>query len=145
MQENAGKNHSEVSKQIKANQDLNTAQKSVIQNHIIEFNDLKEMVENHDQKHTDSNLSIIDLKEKATGFENEHAEFRDLIKSQSDTNTAQQEAIENHFGEFDDVKENLEDFGEELAKNQSVIQMKIQAQIANLHPSITHHGSFLLI
>ena len=145
MQENAGKNHSEVSKQIKANQDLNTAQKSVIQNHIIEFNDLKEMVENHDQKHTDSNLSIIDLKEKATGFENEHAEFRDLIKSQSDTNTAQQEAIENHFGEFDDVKENLEDFGEELAKNQSVIQMKIQAQIVNLHPSITHHGSFLLI
>ena len=126
-------------------QDINTAQQSVIQNHVIEFNDLKEMVENHDQKHTDSNLSIIDLKEKATGFENEHAEFRDLIKSQSDTNTAQQEAIENHFGEFDDVKENLEDFGEELAKNQSVIQMKIQAQTANLHPPISHHGSFLLI
>ena len=74
MQENAGKNHSEVSKQIKANQDLNTTQQSVIQNHIIEFNDLKEMV-----------------------------------------------------------------------KNQSVIQMKIQAQIANLHPPISHHGSFLLI
>ena len=134
-----------ISKQVKANQDLNTAQQSVIENHNIEINDLKEMVENHDQKHTDSNLSIIDLKENATGFENEHTEFRDLIKNQSDTNTAQHEAIENNFGEFDDVKENLEDLGEELVKNQSVIQMKIQAQIANLHPPISHHGSFLLI
>ena len=145
MQENAGKNHSEVSEQIKANQDLNTAQQSVIQNHVIEINDLKEMVENHDQTHTDSNLSIIDLKEKATGFENERAEFRDLIENQSDTNTAQQEAIENHFSDFDDIKENLEDFGEELAKNQSVIQMKIQAQISNLQPPISHQGSFLFI
>ena len=135
-----------ISKQVKANQDLNNAQQSVIQNHIIEINDLKEMVENHDQKHTDSNLSIIDLKEKATGFENENAEFRDLIKNQSDTNTAQQEAIENHFSEFDDVKENLEDFGEELVKNQSVIQMKVQAQIANLHSDVpSKYGSFLLI
>ena len=47
---------------------------------------------------------------------------------------------------FQDLEIKLGKFGEELVKNQSVIQRKIQAQISNLHyPPISHHGSFLLI
>ena len=94
-------------------------QQETFENHINEFGDLQEKVEDQDEKQIESKAAIEELSEKANSYEQKHTKIEQLINQQSDLHVAHKDKFDDHIIQFNSLQGTVENHGQKHTESKA--------------------------